>query len=130
MVRLIRCRGVLFGIAIWAAACKSEGVVEVHPVPNSMTPPDAGSSSDDAPPDEDVAECPAGWNCMDLAGNGFAATDGDGKVVKASCSMGLTPKPCDEADPAGSCEGLSKPFCAHLSLGGQTFVSCAQRCTP
>ena len=73
--------------------------------------------------------CPSGWTCMDIAALGFVATDGDGKPVTASCSMGA-PTTCDDADPAASCEGLAKPFCAHLKLGAQDIVSCAQRCAP
>lgn len=127
---------VVGAVAIWSTAgCGKTGVVEVHRVKGSEKPPSetAGQGASDASTEEDATpagKCPDGWNCMDIAALGFTATDGEGNPVGASCSMGLTPQPCDEGDPAGSCPGLSEPFCAHLSLGGQELVSCAQRCTP
>jgi hypothetical protein len=66
---------------------------------------------------------------MDLAVLGLAATDAEGNPVTASCSMG-GPIPCDDDDPTSTCKGLTKPFCAHLSVGGQKIVSCSQRCSP
>jgi hypothetical protein len=118
-----------------AAACGEPGIVEKHRIKGSETPP--------PPPDDDDADggvspdtgappgpCPSGWTCMDLAARGFMATDGDGNPVTASCSMGAAATTCDDADPAATCAGLSEPFCAHLKLGAQEIVSCAQRCTP
>jgi hypothetical protein len=122
------------------AGCGKSGIVETHRKKGSETPPsqtggqpsgsggEAGSADDtddSAPP----GPCPSGWNCMDIAALGVMATDGDGKPVTASCGMGA-PITCDESDPAASCQGLSEPFCAHLKVGSQELVSCAQRCTP
>lgn len=116
-------------------ACGSPGIVEKHRIKGSemlaqrsdldVDAAAADGGEDEAPP----GPCPAGFTCMDIAALGVMATDGDGKPVTASCSMGA-PTTCDDADPASSCEGLSKPFCAHLKLGAQDIVSCAQRCTP
>ena len=107
-------------------SCGRTGVIETHRIKGSETPP--------PPPDADGGAeaggaCPSGWTCMDIAALGLKATDGDGEPVTASCSNGAQTA-CDDADPAGSCEGLSEPICAHLMLGGQEMVSCAQRCTP
>ena len=115
-------------------ACGRPGVVEKHRIKGSemlaqRADVDAGAAADGGEDMEAPEPCPTGWACMDIAALGFMATDGDGKPVTASCSMGA-PTTCDDADPAASCEGLSKPFCAHLKLGAQDIVSCAQRCVP
>jgi hypothetical protein len=116
----------LFVLTLAAASCGAPGVVEVHRVEGSERAP---TSNSEIETEEEAGECPAGWNCMDIAALGIEATDGDGEPVRASCSKGGI-MPCDDADPASSCEGLIKPFCAHLMAGGQNIVSCAQRCSP
>lgn len=115
----------LFAIAVCAVSCGAPGVVEVQRVA------DAGVMSPARPNPEMPAmagACPSGWNCMDLAALG-GAMDGDGEPVDASCSKGgITP--CNESNPASSCDGLPDPICVHLSVGGQAIVSCGQRCVP
>lgn len=110
--------------------CGSVGTVESHRIKGSETPPPPPSDDADGGEDSDAAPgpCPSGWTCMDLSAFG-TATDGDGQPVTASCSNGAQ-MACDDADPGASCQGLSKPICAHLEIGGQEIVSCAQRCAP
>ena len=121
-----------------AAGCGSPGIVETHRIKGSETPGkplDAGVEAEADGGEEQRADaaapgpCPSGWTCMDITALGFMATDGDGNPVTASCSMGAQTM-CDDADPAATCKGLSKPFCAHLKVGAQNIVSCAQRCSP
>jgi len=124
------------------SACGQPGVVEIHkvqgseraPVPDAGDPTSDGDAGDmlaqsNEGPTEDLEPCPDGWTCMDIGALGYEAKDADGNAVRASCSMGGI-MPCDDADPGATCEGLSSPFCAHLMIGGQTIVSCAQRCAP
>lgn len=119
-----------------AAGCGSPGTVETHRIKGSEMPAPPKDAAAEAAADADGGDeatalpaCPDGWSCMDIAATGFMATDGDGKPVAASCSKGA-PIACDDSDPAASCEGLSEPFCAHLKVGAQDIVSCAQRCKP
>lgn len=67
--------------------------------------------------------------CTDLGSLGFAATDGHGNPVKASCGNGA-PTDCNDADPKASCAAFSNPICAHVDIGGSEIVSCGQICTP
>jgi hypothetical protein len=74
--------------------------------------------------------CPTGYNCVDLASLGAMAVDGSGMPVTASCGMGAPSGSCDDANPASTCPGFTKPLCAHVSVAGMQIVSCGQRCTP
>lgn len=115
-----------------AGGCGKPGIVEKHRIKGSemlAQSVELDAAAADGGDTVPAGPCPSGFTCMDIAALGFKATDADGKPVTASCSMGA-PTTCDEADPAASCEGLSKPFCAYLKLGAQDIVSCAQRCTP
>jgi hypothetical protein len=116
-------------------ACGRPGIVEKHRIKGSEMLAQPAEMERDAAADggDDTTAlepCPSGWTCMDIAALGFMAVDGDGNPVTASCSKGASPTTCDDADPAASCEGLSKPFCAHVKVGAQDIVSCAQRCAP
>lgn len=67
--------------------------------------------------------------CNDLASLGLVAVDQNGEEVAASCGNGMQAD-CDDANPAGSCPGLSAPICAHLDFAGTAVINCGQRCTP
>jgi hypothetical protein len=82
--------------------------------------------ADDGPP----GPCPTGYNCVDLASLGAMAVDGSGMPVTASCGMGAPSANCNDANPASTCPGFTKPLCAHVSVAGMQIVSCGQRCTP
>lgn len=131
MMRSLCVRLMLAGMATGGLCCGTPGVVEVHRVVGSeRAAPTAEMSLDaDAGIEDSAGECPASWTCMDIVALGYEATDVQGDPVKASCSMGGI-LPCDDDDPASTCEGLTDPICVHLMLGGQEIVSCGQRCAP
>lgn len=132
----IRALLVLVCIAISSAAgCGEPGVVSVSRIPgtagggSNTSGMGQGISAAGSAAGESAGPCPSGWTCNDLGALGLAATDGDGKPVMFTCGMGGI-MPCDDANPAGTCAGLTKPFCAHVDVSGMKIVSCAQRCTP
>ena len=141
MVNRAHRRLMFFGFVLCAAvSCGTPGVIEVQPVPS--TAPAAGSPATGASAGSAATgsatgstqtpamdgPCPSGYHCMDLSALG-GAMDGAGGAVNASCSMGGI-VPCDDADPASSCAGLTNPICVHLTVGDMAIVSCGQRCSP
>lgn len=120
-------RRMLFAIALCTVSCGTPGVVEVQRIESAGT---GSVMPEPVTPEmpQMAGACPSGWNCMDLSALG-GAMDGQGGAVTASCSMGGI-MPCNEADPATSCAGLTTPICVHLNVGGQAIVSCGQRCAP
>lgn len=72
--------------------------------------------------------CPSGWTCTDLSSLGASATDGAGNPLTTSCGNGMLVD-CKDDDPAATCEGLTQPFCAHVTVAGMDLVSCGQHCT-
>jgi len=124
MLNSVGDRLTLFALALLTVSCGTPGVVEVQRIEAA----DAGSTMPASEPPAAAGACPSGWNCMDLSALG-GAMDGAGEPVSASCSKGGI-MPCDEADPASSCAGLPAAICVHLSVGGQSIVSCGQRCEP
>jgi hypothetical protein len=126
----------LIGCGAVAAACAEPGVTSCTPVSaagshsTSPSPTNAGSGGNSGGSmSEELEPCPESFMCTDFSTIGATAMDGEGSEIKASCGMGALVK-CDDTDPVGSCPGLTKPICLHISVAGMNLVGCGQACNP